>query len=205
MSDNDILNMILVAIAIIIIVHFIFGKNKIDTYQPVTFDIQQPYNKQYKSCHKKVKNNPLHIFRSKCNEDKYSLNTIEAVPSSSECSLSDQPLESPCQTIKQFNNDFFNFRNYTFKNSSMTIDPVDKINQLYLSGDLSITEKCKVEKIKDIYDKATHEFPDYQRTCVRTPDITNPESNLFSFESPIKGITSHDPEFRNQLDYKELF
>jgi len=48
-------------------------------------------------------------------------------------------------TSKQFRDDFFNFRNHTFNDTSQRIDPVDNINN-FRNGVYGMT-------IKDIYDR----------------------------------------------------
>nr|QBK88932.1 MAG: hypothetical protein LCMiAC02_00250 [Mimivirus LCMiAC02] len=63
----------------------------------------------------------------------------------------------PVKSVKQFHDEFFKFRDYhTNENSSMRYDPVDKIVNMQLDGDLSKNDaKYKSMKIKDIYDNLT--------------------------------------------------
>ncbi len=193
-TDNDILNLIIVATVVILIIHFGFRRRVIDTYSSVR---EMPQSRQIRSIIRSDKGIPRPSCIDNDNMSLESVGSVDAVYENSSCDF---------QTTKEFNNNFFSFRDSTFKNSSMTVDPVDKINQLYLSGDLSTINSCKPVKIKDIYDKTTQELPYFQRDCVRTQyyDKTNPEGYLFSFGSPTKGITAYDPEYRSQLDYQVL-
>ena len=79
------------------------------------------------------------------------------------------------KSIKQFNKDFFNFRDkYTYENSSMRPDAVDKVINLQLSGSLSKARGTSGRKITDIYDEVTGCGPNlYERTCVRAPYFDN--------------------------------
>lgn len=79
----------------------------------------------------------------------------------------------PVQSIKDFNKDFFKFRDYTYNNSSMTVDSVDKIANLYLDGNLGEARNFPGMKIRDIYDNLTAGTNLYQRSCVRVPSFDN--------------------------------
>ncbi len=82
----------------------------------------------------------------------------------------------PVQPIKEFNRDFFNFRDrFTNENSSIRPDSVDKILNLYLSGDLGQARGLSQNvRIKDLFDHVTDCGPNlYERQCVRLPDFDN--------------------------------
>lgn len=87
----------------------------------------------------------------------------------------------PTQTNDEFNKDFFKFRNYTFQNSSMTLDSVDKIANMYLDGDLGQANTFSGMKIRDIYDKLTCGEDLYQRKCVRVPKLDNTMNDGYNF------------------------
>lgn len=79
----------------------------------------------------------------------------------------------PTQSVKDFNKDFFKFRDYTYNNSSMTADPVDKILNLYLDGDLGQAGRHSPKKIRDIFDEVTAGINPYTKPCVRVPYFDN--------------------------------
>ncbi len=87
----------------------------------------------------------------------------------------------PAQTNDEFNKDFFKFRDYTFQNSSMTLDSVDKIANMYLDGDLGQANTFTGMKIRDIYDKLTCGEDLYQRKCVRVPKLDNTMNDGYNF------------------------
>lgn len=88
----------------------------------------------------------------------------------------------PTQTISEFNKDFFKFRDYTFQSSSMSEDPVDKIQSLYLNGDLGVAPTYNGVKIRDIYDTIACGSADvYQRHCVRVPKLDNTMNPGYNF------------------------
>ena len=88
----------------------------------------------------------------------------------------------PVKSIKQFNKDFFKFRDYIENNSSMHPDPVDKINEMYLNGDLGQAKNYPAgTTIKDIFDKLTCGPNLYDRSCVRIPKFDNTMNDGFNF------------------------
>jgi|AntRauTorckE6833_2_1112554.scaffolds.fasta_scaffold11056_2 hypothetical protein len=90
------------------------------------------------------------------------------------------------KTIKQFNKDFFNFRDRAWHSSSMRYDPVDKINDMKLSGNISQSRRYPNMKIKDLYDELTKGPNLYKKQCVRTPlfDNMNPDEYHLKPGSP---------------------
>lgn len=130
------------------------------------------------------------------------------------------------QTAKQFNKDFFSFRDKTYNNSSMRPDPVDFMNQLYLEGNTDIARRYPNMRIQDLFDEATKAGPNlYTRTCVRLPqfDNINPEGLTYEYGNPalhnvrddwnypnekvmnggqiMGGIVGHDEQARNEKQY----
>ena len=79
----------------------------------------------------------------------------------------------PTQSIKEFNKDFFKFRDYTFGNSSMTLDSVDKIANMYLDGNLGEARGYQGKKIRDIFDDLVQGPQLYERKCARIPQFDN--------------------------------
>lgn len=79
----------------------------------------------------------------------------------------------PQQTIKEFNRDFFKFRDYTHNNSSIALDSVDKITNMILDGELSQAKNNQNKKIKDIFDDLTVNNNLYTKKCVRIPYFDN--------------------------------
>lgn len=58
------------------------------------------------------------------------------------------------EEVNRHRNDYISFRNGVFQPSN-GVDAVDKINDLYLSGNTDITRNFKDMKIKDLYDYVT--------------------------------------------------
>lgn len=86
------------------------------------------------------------------------------------------------QTRDEFNDDFFKFRDYTFANSSMSYDCVDKINDMNLNGNLGNASNLNGMKIRDIYDKLTQGTDLYTQKCVRVPEFDNTMNNSYDFD-----------------------
>lgn len=90
------------------------------------------------------------------------------------------------KSIRQFHDEFFKFRDYTNDNSSMRVDAVDKVQDLYLSGNLDKARNHPNLKIKDLFDHITCGPNLYERTCVRTQkfDNINHEGYRMNYGSP---------------------
>ena len=73
-------------------------------------------------------------------------------------------------SIKQFNTEFFNFRDKIENNSSMVLDPVDKITDLFLDGTIWNTPVGETKPIGEIYDQLTKR-PDFGSDCTRIPSF----------------------------------
>lgn len=78
-----------------------------------------------------------------------------------------EPCPRPVQSIKDFHKDFFNFRDYTNENTSIVMDPVDRINKVMLEDDLHNV------KIKDVFDKITESTDLYQQPRTRVHQFDN--------------------------------
>jgi len=87
----------------------------------------------------------------------------------------------PVQTAKDFHKDFYKFRDYTYNNSSMTLDPVDKITNLYLEGYLGEAREYPGMKIRDVFDYLTGPCTKlYDKPCVRVPNFDNTMHNGYN-------------------------
>jgi hypothetical protein len=105
------------------------------------------------------------------------------------------------QTAKQFNKDFFSFRDKTENNSSMRFDSVDFMNQLYLEGNTDTARRYPNMKIQDLYDEATKNGPNfYTRSCVRLPkfDDINPENLTYEYGNPALHMVRDDWKYSNE-------
>lgn len=73
-------------------------------------------------------------------------------------------------SIGQFNKEFFDFRDKIENNSSMTLDPVDKMTDLFLDGTIwKPPKEGEPTTIGEIYDNLTTR-PDFS-TCTRVPQF----------------------------------
>ena len=87
------------------------------------------------------------------------------------------------QSTKQFNNNFFKFRDYTNDNSSITLDSVDKMTNLILNGDLGQTRYPNT-KISDIFDNLTKgpELNSYQKPFIKIPKFDNTMHDGYNYK-----------------------
>ncbi len=106
------------------------------------------------------------------------------------------------KSAKEFSDDFFGFRDRsTFMNSSIRFDAVDKIQDLYLSGNLSHARGFPENtKIKDLFDCATSGPTIYKRSCVRLPtfDNMNPVDDHVSYGTPGLYATADQWQYPNE-------
>jgi hypothetical protein len=65
---------------------------------------------------------------------------------------------------------FFGFRNQ-INQSSNTVDLVDKINDMYLSGSTDISQNYKDVPIKDVFDDLTKSADIHNQQCVKLPEF----------------------------------
>lgn len=184
--NKNVVNCILIALIIVVSVHYIFKCPNIDNFYPTIKSQSAAYKPSAKSeavqNNDDISENPLPY-----NEDasmKYLTNTLlgqtEDVSSSKKAiGCPEFPLAGcpkPAKSQKQFHKDFFAFRDMTQNNSSIRYDPVDKIQELYLDGNLSDARRYPNMKIKDIFDNATAGPSLYTRQCVRLPQFDNVNS-----------------------------
>lgn len=106
----------------------------------------------------------------------------------------------PPQTAKEFHKDFFNFRDNTNWNSSMREDAVDKVSKLYLDGNRSEARRYPNMKIKDLFNEATKGPNLYERQCVRLPsfDNINPDGYYTSYGTPGTHLTRDNWTYNNE-------
>lgn len=106
----------------------------------------------------------------------------------------------PAKSREQFQKDFFAFRDMTQTNSSIREDAVDKIQQLYLDGNLSRSRSNPNMRIKDIFDNATSGPKEYTRQCVRLPqfDDVNLPGYQMSYGQPAMQLTGSSWSYPNE-------
>ena len=75
--------------------------------------------------------------------------------------------ERPVESIDEFHNKFFKFRDHTERDSSIRFDPVDKMAIAKLDGELANTYNKK--KIKDIYNYMVHGPVEYDKKYDEDP------------------------------------
>ena len=97
--------------------------------------------------------------------DKFLLNEYEKCPDTIAATIQPKNRES----ADEFHKNFFNFRDKTLNSSSFRVDPVDKITQLYLQGNISGARRYPGMKISDLFDSITAGPKLYERQCVRLP------------------------------------
>lgn len=73
-------------------------------------------------------------------------------------------------TLEKYRNDFFGFKN-SVNQTSNTDDMVDRVNDLYLSGNADISRNHKGVAIKDLFDGLTKGPDIYNGNCVRAADL----------------------------------
>jgi len=86
------------------------------------------------------------------------------------------------EKINEFHKDFFNFRDKTCNNSSMMYDSVDKVADLYMSGDITTNRNTPNMKIKDLFDYTTQGPNLYTKPCVRVPHFDNINFDGYTFD-----------------------
>lgn len=141
--------------------------------------------------------------------------------------------DKPAISRNKFHKNFFNFRDKTELSSTFKQDPVDRITQMYLDGNLTEARRYPGMKIKDIFDAATAGPNKHTRTCARLPkfDNINYDGLYSSYGSPAtsiardnyiwkykndkvlnggqikQGLYAYDPEYNKNLNvgvYKHL-
>jgi hypothetical protein len=112
-------------------------------------------------------------------------------------SLQDPVCDDKPPSTLDFHTDFYNFRDKTYHNSSMHEDAVDKVTDLYLSGNLSQARTYPNKKIKDLFDDTVGGINLYARQCVRIPqfDTINPDGWYQNYGTPGTQITRDEWEY----------
>lgn len=87
------------------------------------------------------------------------------------CPKKPQTESNTKEQIDKFRKDFCDFRGRIYNDSHQT-DSVDKVLDLYLSGNSDVSRMFKGSQIRDMYDNLTTSGQDlYERRCARTPDM----------------------------------
>lgn len=93
---------------------------------------------------------------------------IENVLNNKQKELSNNSSKVSDQTLAQYRNQFFDFRNHLWGNSHLE-DPVDKIVGLYLDGNRDISRTRRGEEIRDVFDEITGAHQHNQQ-CTTLPN-----------------------------------
>jgi hypothetical protein len=177
------INYILIAVAVVILVHLFFKNNIID-YNPeqkATTNVEnydtlggcQPYKRELSLCNR-PKRKYVDPRKDLCNMELSKNNDIDKNTYLTKLMVGQRDeYVAPVKSIKQFNKEFFDFRNMTETNTSIKEDAVDRIHQLYLQGNLSEARNRPGMKIKDIYDESVNGPNLYEKRCVRLPQFDN--------------------------------
>lgn len=108
----------------------------------------------------------------------------------------------PVKSIKQFNKEFFNFRDkFTNENSSIRLDSVDKMADLRINGDLGQARGSTQNiRIQDLYNHLTDSGPNLTpNNCVRLTKFDNTMHDGYdaSFVTGLSG-TMDEFEYKNE-------
>jgi len=201
LNNSKDLNIIVLIVLIIIILLFVFYKRE-------SFDVNELSMSKLKKC-MKYKPDNVDIYD-------YKPTYVTDVRNSNDCPVSKNDkanlefvknnlltscgLDNPPQTRKEFHNDFFKFRDLTYNNSSIREDAVDRIVDLYLSGNLEQTRLNSNIRIKDLFDCTTAGPNLYSRQCVRLPDFDNinPKGYYLSYGTPGMHLTRDNWNYPNE-------
>lgn len=216
---------IFIAVIVIFVVHTLFNsiynKEEYDDIESIPIELSNndynmiDYEEPIKT-HKIDKNNECPLIINNDETDAYL--TTQLAGDMEQC-------DRPVKSRKQFNKDFFNFRDLTQNNSNWGPDPVDNIQQLYLSGNTDEARSHPGMKIKDIFDEATKGHSLYDRHCVRLPKFDNinfdgyymsygqhpmhqtrdnwtyPKEKIINGGEINNGLYGDDPSFSNNMPY----
>lgn len=143
MELYDIMIYIILASAVIFVIHKLFNKTNKNKHNIETFP-----KFPNKSCEYGIQNEDrVFLPRKRCNTkkcmDEY-VDKYNVVSNDLDTELYDIP-EDP---IMDYNNDFFTFRNAIYQNTSIKEDPVDRMN-------LFDEQQEGLHKIKDVFDRLT--------------------------------------------------
>ncbi len=182
-SDNNLINYILFAVIIAFLVHILFkNANSGENYEPVQVPLEMEERLQSAPIKRKRTDWRFVDYdepSQMCALDKESRCPLPKNEEDTNIYLTKfllgerEECPKPAKPIKQFHKDFFNFRDLTQVNTSIRMDAVDKIQQLYLQGNTSEARRYPNMKIKDIFDEVTKAPSLYHRQCVRLPKFEN--------------------------------
>lgn len=133
-----------VAFLIIFTVHLLFSdKSTVNSSEHKQQHNKQQHNKQ--QYHKQLEHNQYKHNKHNKQSDKYQIKQSDQTQKQNTDLLTQKLQSQPkCgKSTEQFHKDFFSFRDQTTLNSSMCVNPVDKIHNI---------GNCRSMKIKDIYD-----------------------------------------------------
>lgn len=223
-SYNNAINFSLIALVVIITIHILFNNrrdtepyNIVKTYAPYNPQKQQRSPKKQKSVRRahscpvdqSVRDHDVYL-------QKFLLGATSCPSATKNWTADDEYTNTSCtnctnddvnsitvdapKSTKEFHDDFFGFRDRTYQNSSMREDPVDKIQTLYLSGNISEARRYPNMKIKDLFDEATKGPNLYERQCVRVPqfDNVNPEGHYVSYGTPGMSLSRDKWQYDNE-------
>ena len=115
----------------------------------------------------------------------------------------------PRQSIKQFNKDFFNFRDKTEYSTSFNVDPVDRIQTLDIKPDMAIKDYYDelVQADTDLYPNKTTRYPYFDNVMHDGYDASHvsglhnvrdmwiySNENIMNGGQVAKGLTPFNPE-----------
>ena len=212
---SKIIGYALVVFIIAMIVHIMF-KNSEPFHQPDQHETNQYETNQHKTKNTITSNNYIptyvgknnNIISSKINREPDGCGLgVGDIPGKPYCPVNkveddhmeylqdfilgqQEPCPKPAISRKQFHKNFFNFRDKTAQSSSFKQDPVDRITQMYLDGNLTEARRYPGMKIKDLFDAATAGPNKHTRSCVRLPkyDSVNYDGLYSSYGSPATSI-----------------
>jgi len=107
-----------------------------------------------------------------------------------------KPSCNKVKSIKQFNNDFFKFRDNIENSSSNRIDPVDKINQLTIDSNLDFAKSYPNMNIKDVYDELTKAPDLYTKPYVRNPKFDDMNYDGWVAQTGSPGLILNQEEWK---------
>lgn len=211
--NADIINFVVIAVAIMIIIHMLFKKNKLNINNKIDqIVIDKDENKKEFEDDFVDGNNDENSNSSSVSSiegfDAVRYNLKENRANTQPCPvkendkfakkyitkyLFDSGIHCPNKvppviSKKQFHNDFFNFRDKTYNSSSFREDPVDKIKRLYLDGNRDIARRYPNMKIMDLFDEITRGPKLYERQCVRLPYFDNVNHDGYYVNSGSSGL-----------------
>jgi len=194
MQNSNLVNCLIVSAVIILTVHFFMKpKNRYVEEVVTVYKQVEPManaNTNTKSpakCH-----NP---FKANAAASEAYVTKLLGAPNLGATVGSTKKCKTPVKSRKDFHKDFFNFRDTTNKVSTHKFDAVDKIQQLYLQGNLGEAHGTQGKRIKDIFDEAVAGPNLYTKPCVRLPDFDNVNFDGYKAEPGVHGMSLTAPNW----------